>query len=158
VFYKIGDTQIRFIKKRKSNFHSERIPTRRIRIRPDLVAAFAAGHPAPVVGPSAAAGLEAVVAAAAAPSELDRSAAWAAGRGVGVVGATVEPLAGTRLIPPLFRPAPGPLSVAVVVSRQGLAIAVSALAASGGIATATAAATAAGPSQPGCLLWGNGLQ
>ena len=68
----------------------------------------------------------------------------AAGRGVGVVGATVESLAGSRqgLIPPLFRPVPGPLSVAVAVFRQGLAIAVSALAASGGIASATAAAAA----------------
>ncbi len=70
---------------------------RRIRIRPDLVAAFAAGHPAPVVGPSAAAaGLEAVVAAAASPSELARKAALPAGCGVGVIGATVETLAGTR--------------------------------------------------------------
>ena len=54
-------------------------PIRRIRIRPDLVAAFAAGHPAPVVGPSAAAGLEAVVAAAASPSELAGRAALTAG-------------------------------------------------------------------------------
>jgi hypothetical protein len=73
---KIGETQSTI---QNSNFHSEWIPIRRIRIRPDLVAAFAAGHPAPVVGPSAAAGLEAVVAAAASPSELARRAALAAG-------------------------------------------------------------------------------
>ena len=58
--YKIGETQNTI---QNSDFHYERIPIRRIRIRPDLVAAFAAWHPAPVVGPSAAAGLEAVVVA-----------------------------------------------------------------------------------------------
>jgi hypothetical protein len=133
---------------------------RRIRIRPDLVAAFAAGRPAPVVGPSAAAGLEAVIAPAASPSELARKAALAAGCRGGIIGATVETLAGTMqgLIPPLFRPVPGSLSVAIVVFWHGLAFAVSALAASGGVASAAAAAAAARPSQPGSLLWGNGLQ
>jgi hypothetical protein len=62
--------EIQDITSRFKTFTLYGIPIRRIRIRPDLVAAFAAGHPAPVVGPSAAAGLEAVIAAAASPSEL----------------------------------------------------------------------------------------
>ena len=79
--------------------------------------------------------LEAVVTAAASPSELADLAAVAPGAHDGVTGSTVEVLAGTMrgLIPPLFRPVPGSLSVAAVVFRQGLAIAVSALAASGGV-------------------------
>jgi hypothetical protein len=148
---KIGEIQDR--NSRFKTFTLYGVPIRWIRIRPDLVAAFAAGHPAPVVGPSAAAGLEAVIAAAASPSELASQAALAAGTRVGVIGATVDTLAGTMrgLIPPLFRPIPGTLSVAIVVFWHGLAFAVSALAVSGGVASAAAAAAtpAARPSQPG---------
>jgi hypothetical protein len=83
----------------------------------------------------------------------------------GVTGTTVEMLAGTMrgLIPPLFRPIPGSLSVATGVLWHGLTLAVGAFAAAGAAAATAAAATpsAATPclsraSQPGRLLWGNG--
>jgi hypothetical protein len=72
------------------------------------VAALAARRPAPVVGPSAAAVLVAVVTADAAPSELATVTPEAH---EGVTRATVEMLAGTMrwLVPPLFRPVPGSL-------------------------------------------------
>jgi hypothetical protein len=75
------------------------------------VAALAAGRPAPAVEPSAAAVLEAVVTADAAPSELAELAAVTPEAHEGVTRATVEMLTGTMrwLVPPLFRPVPGSL-------------------------------------------------
>ncbi len=86
--------------------------------------------------------LEAVVAAAASPSELSELAAVTSRAHEGVTGTTVELLAGTMrgLIPPLFRPIPGSLSVATGVLWHGLALAVGAFAAVGAAAAATASA------------------
>ncbi len=66
--------------------------------------------------------LEAVVTATASPSELAVLAAVTPGAHEGVTGSTVEMLAGTMrgLIPPLFRPVPGSLSVATGPFSQGL--------------------------------------
>ncbi len=61
----------------------------------NLIAAFATGHPPPVVGPSAAAVLEAAVTAAASPSELAYLAAVATEAHEGITGSAVELLAGT---------------------------------------------------------------
>jgi hypothetical protein len=131
------------------------------RIRLDLAAASAARHPASVVGPSAAAVLGAVVAAAASPPELAELAAVTPGSGVGVTGTTVELLASSLQgrIPPLFRPIPGSLSVATGVLWHGLALAVGAFAAASAAAAAASAAGSclSGDSRPGCVRV-NGLQ
>jgi hypothetical protein len=93
-----------------SIFHFEQDfdPTDPNRQNREFSCGFAAGRPAPAVGPSAAAVLEAVVTATAAPSEL---AAVTPEAHEGVTRSTVEVLAGTMrwLVPPLFRPVPGSL-------------------------------------------------
>jgi hypothetical protein len=91
--------------------------------------------------------LEAVVTAAASPSELAELAAVTPEAHKGVTGSTVEVLAGTmrRLVPPLFRPVPGLLSVATGVPWHVLALAVSAFAVAGAAAATAASPAAATP-------------